>query len=822
MIDIDIQFPRKALETELRELSDKIIIDEHNIKLIVSNESTPHNTNLGSRYLYYIPKAVALRELQTVKKFKDIVKYIEPFFYLYGNSKIESILSQVENQEFFILNEISARFNINIKLAVSDHNGLIASLNKKKDYKAALLKKSSIRGLISIYPDLKHAKYSEQLENNHISSLLTSLCYAAKTSKKGAFIILAFTDIFSYATLQLLAVFRTMYQDCWLYRPVVGASYHSTFYLIGKEFLGTLSDKFVPACLTLLSQVDANKLYVSNLFDIDIPSLVTADVCVFNVSNMNYQKNKFKQIRDIMHFASKEADPSIFEYITITQISTAMRWAVKNKFKLNKKLIPSKEKIHEITIRNLYPTYDPRLKVVVQEVYSSTKSFAANLVKCFIQSLYKTSSLTITEGTGGNGGDSFRFAEYFKHVNCIEYNLEYVSIIKYNLDILKIKNIDIYHSNYLTVLNEESVTQDLVYLDPPWGGDSYRDTSNTSLFLGKIPIYVVCKRILSTKIALAVFLKVPLNFDLQEFMKQGQGMRVTISDCRSFFILHIVLETPKNKKCIKAGAVSVDTVETQTFTINVQLVPIVTENKLIPILMSQEDYAPWKGGSVWGKDITKSQVISLRRQLLRMKFIKKSFILKTNFNKIKTQYQQSGDILAISNKYKLPPMTLFQKLMLDKYNITIHQFWADNANHLSTKEQKLFELVKQNDCLDTISPTAILKISEEYENTVAKWLDARNIKYREQEELVKEQTKKYGKPIATPDFLLIDPIKINGKLIYWIEAKNYYGTTQGFTYSKNKKQIERYVNMFGAGALCFSLGCVQDMVMNETIMISIS
>jgi hypothetical protein len=66
---------------------------------------------------------------------------------------------------------------------------------------------------------------------------------------------------------------------------------------------------------------------------------------------------------------------------------------------------------------------------------------------------------------------------------------------------------------------------------------------------------------------------------------------------------------------------------------------------------------------------------------------------------------------------------------------------------------------------------------------------------------------------ATPDFLLLEPARVNGAVCHWIEVKRSYGA--GLVCDEEKhwlpskkalKQLAKYVAAFGPGAVVFSLG----------------
>ena len=55
----------------------------------------------------------------------------------------------------------------------------------------------------------------------------------------------------------------------------------------------------------------------------------------------------------------------------------------------------------------------------------------------------------------------------------------------------------------------------------------------------------------------------------------------------------------------------------------------------------------------------------------------------------------------------------------------------------------------------------------------------------------------------TPDILFLDHVEINGQPVAWIDAKHFYGADVGFQRKKMSKQMMRYINEWGSGAIVF-------------------
>jgi len=69
-----------------------------------------------------------------------------------------------------------------------------------------------------------------------------------------------------------------------------------------------------------------------------------------------------------------------------------------------------------------------------------------------------------------------------------------------------------------------------------------------------------------------------------------------------------------------------------------------------------------------------------------------------------------------------------------------------------------------------------------------------------------EQKQEFGKQILTPDFLLLDQVEINGVPCHWFDCKAYYGANLKFPIKKTRKQMARYIDHWGSGAIVYLEG----------------
>lgn len=123
--------------------------------------------------------------------------------------------------------------------------------------------------------------------------------------------------------------------------------------------------------------------------------------------------------------------------------------------------------------------------------------------------------LTITDSTAGIGGNSISFSKKFKCVNSIEIDNKRFLFLKNNINFYNITNVNLINTDYLKII--ENLIQDIVFIDPPWGGRSYKKKEKLTLQLSNIPLEQICT--ILRKTCKLVVLKLPLNYNLKSLFK---------------------------------------------------------------------------------------------------------------------------------------------------------------------------------------------------------------------------------------------------------------------------------------------------------------
>ena len=72
----------------------------------------------------------------------------------------------------------------------------------------------------------------------------------------------------------------------------------------------------------------------------------------------------------------------------------------------------------------------------------------------------------------------------------------------------------------------KELKQDVIYLDPPWGGPEYKHKKTIKIKLGETRLEELCDNIIQNKLCKLLVLKLPFNYDLNELKFYNLTMSV--------------------------------------------------------------------------------------------------------------------------------------------------------------------------------------------------------------------------------------------------------------------------------------------------------
>ena len=162
-------------------------------------------------------------------------------------------------------------------------------------------------------------------------------------------------------------------------------------------------------------------------------------------------------------------------------------------------------------------------------------------------------------------------------------------------------------------------------------------------------------------------------------------------------------------------------------------------------------------------------------------------------------------VLAIAERLRLPPMAALRQLLLEGGHspAAVRALVADPAalpRRLAAEVPAIFEA----DLGSRLNAERIRARSQAFEDALEGHLRRQGLRFRTEEDLRRAPDGRA--PRLTPDFLLDEPVRINGEMVSWIDAKDYpmYG---GRLVAQNLiRQAVKYTEAFGPGAMVFSGG----------------
>ncbi|KDO27332.1 hypothetical protein SPRG_07579 [Saprolegnia parasitica CBS 223.65] len=248
---------------------------------------------------------------------------------------------------------------------------------------------------------------------------------------------------------------------------------------------------------------------------------------------------------------------------------------------------------------------------------------------------------------------------------------------------------------------------------------------------------------------------------------------------------------------------------------DVQPIPQLLETQAAGLLLKQETFRRLKYHQVTRVEsylrmlpITTNVTLNLRKQLLRMSLLVNTHRVKRNKHKILAEYDAGKSLIDLSNSHNYPPVSLL-RIILEARGFSpkaIRKALATPAS-LRYRDQQELNKATHYDSIHRSDPFLGQPAysADSLETTLTHFFKSQGIRVKTQDDLWVEQEKIYGRPVISPDILLLDPVVINGVPVRWIDAKNYYGA-----HIVNKrliaKQLASYVKEWGPGAVVFGMG----------------
>ena len=195
-----------------------------------------------------------------------------------------------------------------------------------------------------------------------------------------------------------------------------------------------------------------------------------------------------------------------------------------------------------------------KLRITDEGKYSLTKqSDSLAIIKAMqnVMGQDNLGGLTILDGTANVGGDTIRFGMNFNKVISVELNVENFDVLRNNVDVFELQNkVELINGDITKVWNDVQTFTDVLFLDPPWGGKDYRGDEEEvlNLFLSGMSISeFVGKVLLSPHRPSYIFIKLPVNYNLNSFRDMPYVSDMQVFTIRKFYLLCLIVDDRKTQ-----------------------------------------------------------------------------------------------------------------------------------------------------------------------------------------------------------------------------------------------------------------------------------
>ncbi|MGY8728458.1 MAG: TPD domain-containing protein [Candidatus Poseidoniales archaeon] len=212
--------------------------------------------------------------------------------------------------------------------------------------------------------------------------------------------------------------------------------------------------------------------------------------------------------------------------------------------------------------------------------------------------------------------------------------------------------------------------------------------------------------------------------------------------------------------------------------------------------------------------MTRDQALSLRSALLQQKTVYGHGKLRSQGQTMLRLYKEGVSVVDLSTRFDFPPMNIFRIILTEmRWSKSKIKESLRQPSRLSERERTEFETAEAADRVSNVDQGESQERADLFEDILADWFEEQGVRLRRQPEMVKEQKQDLGRPVRTPDLLFLDHVEINGKPVAWIDAKHFYGADVDFQRKKMAKQMARYIEEWGSGAVVYRHGFSENLFM---------
>jgi tRNA G37 N-methylase Trm5 len=187
-----------------------------------------------------------------------------------------------------------------------------------------------------------------------------------------------------------------------------------------------------------------------------------------------------------------------------------------------------------------------KLQMAPNSAYSITKPKDAKQIEQFINKHIGGKNLVILDGTANVGGDVINFGlnSNVARVVAIEINAETFAMLENNIRIFKLeKKIQAIQGNSLDIIGKcaDGEHFDILFLDAPWGGTSYKAQKFLDLEMSGKKLADVVKMAQKCRNIDNIILKIPFNYNLFQLIRQSEFHAIVIEKIKTVKGFYMIL-----------------------------------------------------------------------------------------------------------------------------------------------------------------------------------------------------------------------------------------------------------------------------------------
>ncbi|MDP6906954.1 MAG: TPD domain-containing protein [Candidatus Thalassarchaeaceae archaeon] len=224
------------------------------------------------------------------------------------------------------------------------------------------------------------------------------------------------------------------------------------------------------------------------------------------------------------------------------------------------------------------------------------------------------------------------------------------------------------------------------------------------------------------------------------------------------------------------------------------------------------------------RPISLEQALSLRAALNQEKAVFSHGRLQRRATEMRRRYDSGESVVSLSKRFDFPPVNIFRAILTAKNwsKNRIKDALREPEKKFNERDLKEFKRAEAEDRVTHVNQSETHHAADLFEKMLCDYFEENDIRFRTQSDLLKEQVAAEGRPVKTPDLLMLDYVEINGVPVAWIDAKHFYGANLSFQRKKTQKQVNRYVEEWGHGAIIFRHGFCDGLRLKGAVLLDAS